>query len=127
MPEQALSYPVSLIYGALLCSHLPMHGCSINTVCFSDLPTDEFRVLVFPTKHTEQLRLQGEYVLRVTNNEVALYSGSAGLPTIFQCPLNEVLRTQHSAFGNQNPGHGLYSSFIDQNLTVTCLAVHTGR
>ena len=95
------------------------------------LPSDEFHVQIHPTAHSDRLRLQGQYVLKVTTNEIRLFTASGTLSTLFWSPLMHVqkahccvLPTVSNGLGVQQYG-GLYGS--SDSTTHSLLIISTER
>jgi hypothetical protein len=78
--------------------------CAIHNHMPLDNRTHEFHVSVFPTTHSDKLQLKGQYILKVTETEMHLFTASGALPSQFWSPLGCVRKAHHYVLPAQQIG-----------------------
>ena len=67
------------------------------STCF--VLSDEYRVKVI--KNDEGNVAYGDYLLKVYNEEIRLFTSNGLIPTKFRCPIKEIHKVKHHAVGPQ--------------------------
>ena len=75
----------------------PLHNFMHLSVC---LYLDEYRVQVQKTYEGDML--YGDYLLKVYNTEIRLFTPNGLIPTTFKCSIEEIHRVKYHPVGPQN-------------------------
>ena len=59
------------------------------------LPSDKFHVTVSPTSHSDNLQLKGQYILKISETEIHLFSASGAIASKFWSPLGGIRSASH--------------------------------
>lgn len=81
---------------------------------------DEYRVMVFPTKNSEEMDLKGQYIFKVTERDVHLISRDTIVNMAFKIPLTSIVKANHNVFYNSSIQ---FAPFSDRKSTIKAFAL----
>lgn len=85
--------------------------------------TDEYMVMIFPTKLSNEVNLKGSYIFRVTEQSVHLISRDTSDHMTYTIPLWAIIKANHTVFSNSSIQFAPYSD-RKSNIKVLALTIH---